>query len=266
MRISVIVPAYNEEKFVEKSLNSLVQQTLKPRQIIVVNDGSTDQTLKIVSKFPVTIVSLPVKKKAMIERVPYVLKAGSHILEDFDYVGILDADTILEPEYYEKLVRCFQKDENLGIAGGKLNNQPSTGLILGLIPYVYGCNRLYTKKCWLKINGGKVMKPVPTWDTYHNILARMLGFKTRRFDYIQSWALRQAGKGKAFNKGYCSYQIGYYWQFLLLRAIKNYSPKMIAGYLKAKFSGEKQYPIKPYVRYLQSCRLKRLLIKSCPEA
>lgn len=260
MKISIIMPVFNEEKFLEKCLTALMKQTHKPDQIIVVDDGSTDKSPQITSRFNLTVLTLPVQKSAMIERVPYVMKAGSKLLnEDFDYVGVLDSDTVLEPEYYEKLVSKLEQDKRIGIGGGKLNGQPSTGRILGLIPYVYGCNRLYTRKCWFRLNSGKILKPVPTWDTYHNIYAQMLGFKTQRFDDIQSWALRPAGLGKEFNKGYQSYQLGYYGLFLFARAIKNCNLKMISGYLKAMFSNEKQYPVKSYIRRLQAYRIKRLL-------
>ena len=49
--ISVIVPVYNVEKYIEKCLKSLVEQTLKNIEIIIVNDGSTDNSKKIISKF-----------------------------------------------------------------------------------------------------------------------------------------------------------------------------------------------------------------------
>jgi glycosyltransferase involved in cell wall biosynthesis len=260
MKISIILPVFNEEKFLEKCLTSLARQTLKPTQVIIVDDGSTDSSPQILKKFAFPVLTLPVQKSAMIERVPYVLRKGSKLLDDdFDYVGVLDADTVLEPAYYAKLVAKLQSYKGLGIAGGKLIGQPDTGRILGLIPYVYGCNRLYTRKCWFNLNGGKVMKPVPTWDTYHNIYAQMLGFKAVRFDEIKSWALRPAGLGKDFNKGYQSYQLGYYGLFLFGRALKNGNLRMMAGYLKAMFAGEKQYPVKTYIRRVQIYRIKRLL-------
>lgn len=259
MKFSLIMPVYNEEKFLKLCLDSLMKQTIKPDQIIIVDDGSTDRSPEIIKQYSGTIVlTLPKQKNSMIERVPYVMKAGTQLLdEDFDYVGNLDADTVLEPQYYEKLLNEMEKDKKIGIAGGKLIGQPE-GKILGLIPYVYGCNRLYSRKCWFKINGGKNLKPVPTWDTYHNIYAQMLGFKALRFDYIHSWALRPAGLGKNFSKGFQSYQLGYFGVFLLLRAIKDRSPKLLAGYLKAMACNEKQYPVKPYIRQLQAYRLKKL--------
>ena len=48
IKVSVIVPVYNVEKFIDKCLNSLVNQTLKEIEIIVVNDGSPDNSQKII--------------------------------------------------------------------------------------------------------------------------------------------------------------------------------------------------------------------------
>lgn len=61
MKISIIVPVYNVEKYLEKCLDSLVNQTLKDFEIIVVNDGSPDNSQKIidsyVQKYPALIKS-----------------------------------------------------------------------------------------------------------------------------------------------------------------------------------------------------------------
>jgi hypothetical protein len=119
---------------------------------------------------------------------------------------------------------------------------------------------LYTRECWLQINGGdKIMKPVPVWDFYHNIYAQMLGFATKRYDDVRSWALRSPGYRKAFFNGYISYQVGYYGYFLLFRAARSRRPSLLAGYLKAKLSGATQYPIKTYVRHLQKQRMLNLI-------
>jgi hypothetical protein len=65
--------------------------------------------------------------------------------------------------------------------------------------------------------------------------------------------------GNAFVKGYHAYELGYYWYYLVLRALRNRAPAMIPGYFKAMFAGRPEYPIKPYVRHLQIYRLRRLL-------
>ena len=51
IKVSVIVPVYNVEKFIDKCLNSLVKQSLKEIEIIVVNDGSPDNSQKIIDKY-----------------------------------------------------------------------------------------------------------------------------------------------------------------------------------------------------------------------
>jgi len=181
-------------------------------------------------------------------------------------LGILDADTVLEPEYYEKLVSKLQEDEMIGIAGGKLIGEPSTGLVLGLLPYVYGCNRLYTRKCWLDINDGTKMKVVPALDTYHNIYSRKFGYNPTRFEDVESWTLRPERTSTPFEKGYSSYQLGYHSFFLLGRAVKERAPSMLHGYLVAWFKGEMQYPVKPIVRDMQTSRVKKVLTKWLPRA
>jgi len=263
MKLSVIIPAYNEEGNIGKCLRSLMVQSFKPQQIIVVDDGSTDRTLNVVSKYDdgsFQIVVRPKHGKGNVQRVPYVIRDGSRLLDDdCGFIAILDADTVLEKDYYLKIVNALIRNPRVGIAGGKLFNQPETGLILGLIPYVYGCNRVYTKECWMKINDGKIMKPVPAWDTYHNLYARMLGFNPTRFDNAISWSLRIARTSTPFKKGYEAYQLGYYPWFLLGRCAKDFTPSMLAGFLKACFSGEQQYPVKQIVRYMQMERIKHIL-------
>jgi len=259
MKISVLMAVFNEEKFIEKTLSALMTQSLKPNQIIAIDDGSTDKSLEIIAKYPDIIVKrLPVKKGKTLERYPIVLSVGSRALsEDFDYVGILDADTLLETQYYQKLAQRMDRDKTIGIAGGQLIGEKASKP-LGLMPYVYGANRLYSRRCWLELNNSKVMKPIPQIDFYHNIYAEMLGFKTQRYEDIRSWHLRPTRLGNAFVKGYHAYEFGYYWYYILLRALRNRSLSMMAGYLKAELSDQTEYPIKPYVRHLQTERLRRI--------
>ena len=49
--VSILIPAYNEEKGIENSIKSCLNQTVKPDNVIVINDGSTDNTLKILQKY-----------------------------------------------------------------------------------------------------------------------------------------------------------------------------------------------------------------------
>jgi len=263
-KLSVIIPVYNEEKHLEQCLTSLLNQTVKPLQVIVVDDGSTDKSINIIEKYSkiggFQIIRRRQHKSSDIRRVPYVIRDGSKRLSDFfDYVAVLDADTVLERNYYEKLVEALTEHPRYGIVGGELINQPKTGMILGLFPYVYGCNRVYTRECWMKLNDGKVMKPVPSWDTYHNIYARSFGFNPTRISNAKSWSLRIARTSSPFYKGYVSFQLGYHPLFLFARSLKERRVSMFAGYLKAFCAMEKQYPTKRIVRQHQTNRMKRIL-------
>jgi len=263
VNINIILPAHNEENFIGKALQSLFSQTVDVK-IIIVDDGSTDSTAQIIKDFSsfhqVKVVTRKRKENKDILTVSFVIGEGSkYIDDDFDFIGILDADTILEPQYYEKLIKKFKENSKLGLCGGKYIGQPHSTWFGGL-PYIYGCNRLYSRKCWLAINNGdKEMIPLPTWDTYHNIQANMLGFETRFYGDVISYALRPSGEGNDWRMGYVSYLIGYYGWFMLMRIVRKRSLLMLAGYLRAWFSGLKQYPIKPYVRHLQLKRMKRIM-------
>lgn len=65
-KVSIIVPVYNVEKYIDKCLNSLVNQTLKEIEIIVVNDGSTDNSQKIIDKY---VKKYPNKIKSYIKKM-----------------------------------------------------------------------------------------------------------------------------------------------------------------------------------------------------
>jgi glycosyltransferase involved in cell wall biosynthesis len=268
--LNVIIPVYNEEKNLPYCLKSLANQTLKPSKVIIVNDGSTDRSVEIVNSFKDETYHILNLQRTDVDastygvslRYAWILSRGSKKLsKDFDYVAILDADTVLEPRYYEKLIQKLEENPKLGIVGGAYLNQPDPGLTLGLLPFVYGCNRVFTRQCWLDINDGFVMKVVGRPDTYQHLRAKMLGYNPQRFDDVKSYCLRPAIL-EMFGAGYFSWMLGYYPWYLLLRAVRNHSPRMVAGYLKAWTVKQVQYEVKPLVRRTQVERIKRI-VQSC---
>lgn len=105
--ISVIVPAYNAEKTIEKCLGSITFQNYKNLEIIVVNDGSKDSTEKIVHDLAlkdtrIKLISVPNGG------VSYARNNGlEHVTGD--YVTFVDADDTIEPDMYEHLIGLFDK-------------------------------------------------------------------------------------------------------------------------------------------------------------
>lgn len=102
IKVSVIVPVYNVEKFIDKCLNSLVKQSLKEIEIIVVNDGSPDNSQKIVDKY---VKKYPDKIKSYIKENGGQGSARNYGLKKAsgEYIGYVDSDDFVEKDMYKKL-------------------------------------------------------------------------------------------------------------------------------------------------------------------
>lgn len=109
-KVSVIVPVYNVEKYLIKSLDSLVNQTLKDIEIIVVNDGSTDNSKKIIEIY----------KEKYQDKIKYLEKPNGGLSDarNFgiphatgEYIAFLDSDDYVELDTYEKMYNKA-KEEN----------------------------------------------------------------------------------------------------------------------------------------------------------
>jgi len=98
--ISVIIPAYNVEKYIKKCLTGVVSQTYKDLEIIVVNDGSTDNTLEIIKTFANDSRVKIIKQKNA--GVTAARNAGIEAVSG-EYTAFVDSDDYLELDMYEKL-------------------------------------------------------------------------------------------------------------------------------------------------------------------
>ena len=99
--LSIIIPVYNSEKYLEECLNSVLNQTLKDIEIICVNDGSTDNSLKILENIAaqdlrVRIINQENKGQGNARNAGLEAANG-------DYVGFVDSDDFISPDFYEKL-------------------------------------------------------------------------------------------------------------------------------------------------------------------
>ena len=118
---ATVIPAHNEEENLPTVLEAFQSQTLKPTQIIVVNDGSIDSTGDIARDFGCTVVDLPFHEKNWrgLPQIARVINAGlRHVGEDDEYVMILGADHILPPKYAETIISSLEMNPSLVIASG----------------------------------------------------------------------------------------------------------------------------------------------------
>lgn len=112
-KVSVIVPVYNVEAYIDKCLDSLVNQTLKDIEIIVVNDGSPDNSQKIIDKYA---KKYPNKVKAYIKENGGLSDARNYGLKHAtgEYISFVDSDDYLDDDAYEKLYNfAIKKDADI---------------------------------------------------------------------------------------------------------------------------------------------------------
>ncbi len=110
VKISIIVPVYNVEKYLEKCLSSLVQQHLQEIEIIVVNDGSTDSSAQIIEDFhkkhPEKILSLTKKNGGLSDARNFGLAQASG-----NYIGFVDADDEVSAEMFSEMYALAKKHD-----------------------------------------------------------------------------------------------------------------------------------------------------------
>jgi glycosyltransferase involved in cell wall biosynthesis len=110
MKISVVIPAYNEEKYIGKCLQSVLDQEEKPDEIIVVDNNCTDKTVEIAQKFGARIVKE--RKQGMI----FARNAGFNAAQ-YEIIARTDADATLPKDWVSKIKKAF-KDPELGALSG----------------------------------------------------------------------------------------------------------------------------------------------------
>ena len=111
VKVSVIVPIYNVEKYLEKCLESLVNQTLKEIQIILVNDGTKDTSGEIAKKYqekyPEKIISLEKENGGLSDARNYGIPHATG-----EYIAFLDSDDYVELDMYEEMYNLAQKEQS----------------------------------------------------------------------------------------------------------------------------------------------------------
>ena len=104
VKVSVIVPVYNVEKYLDKCLDSLVNQTLKDIEIIIINDGSPDNSDKIIKQYKSMYPKIIKEKKIKNGGVANARNIGLKMATG-DYVGFVDSDDYIDVTMFEQLYK-----------------------------------------------------------------------------------------------------------------------------------------------------------------
>lgn len=118
--ISIIVPIYNVEKYLEKCILSLINQTYKNIEILLINDGTEDNSEKIIEKY---IDNPKIKYFKKINGGLSDARNYGYLKSSGEYIGFVDSDDWIEDNMYEKMLEEMMKyDAELGIAGFRIVN------------------------------------------------------------------------------------------------------------------------------------------------
>jgi biofilm PGA synthesis N-glycosyltransferase PgaC len=185
----LITPTRNEEAFIEKTIESMIRQTVLPMKWVIVDDGSTDNTSRIVSRYLGTygwieMVLRSKRRDRSFAGKVHAFNAGYEKVRDlrYDIIGNLDSDISFESDHFEFLLGKFSEDPRLGVAGTVFKEEgysSETDSFEGR-KHVAGQCQVFRKECWEEI-GGYIPHGAGGIDWMAVTTARMKGWKTESF-------------------------------------------------------------------------------------
>ena len=286
----VISPVRNEEQYLPGTIECMAAQSVLPAQWLLIDDGSTDATQKIIEEAAARYPWI----KAIHRKDRGFRQAGGGVMEAF-YEGYLhlttlndglstnswqflakfDGDLSFAPDCFEQCLSRFAGNPKLGIGGGlicnQVNGQVEAESKVDPAFHVRGATKIYRRECWEQIGG---LISAPGWDTVDEVKANMLGWTTATFADLKLIHHRPAGMAygrwsNLIKNGRANYVAGYHPLFMLLKCVRRSFEKpfliegcglwlgFVSGYLKRV----PQLPDKRVIKYFRREQMNRLLGK-----
>jgi glycosyltransferase involved in cell wall biosynthesis len=220
----LVTAAKNEGENLRKTIQSVAEQTIKPLVWVIVDDGSADNTPEILKEAEekhewIQSIRLEedserdlgfhlssVVKRAFEFAVDYCMKNGL----DYDYMGNVDGDIILEKKFFEKLMNEFEKDPELGIAGSGTRYIVNGEIIQpeGGESEPSGGDMLIRRKCFEDCGG---IQLTWGWDSTLKAKAKIRGWEVRRFEYVKALETRYVGSVEGYWERYRDWGVASYY-------------------------------------------------------
>lgn len=279
----IITPAYNETKYIERTIKSVLAQYVLPYKWVIVDDGSTDDTANVIQRYAEKyewiqyIYREKEPSKSYYSSNVYAIMAGFKQVKsvNFDFLAVLDADISLPKDYYEQVFMRFERDERLGVASGVYQD-----MVNGKLRKVLNDRRstpkaiqVFRRECYEKIGGYLPMK-YGGEDTVACVMARMNGWKSWSFPELCVIHNKPAGTGHAgniltirFRQGISEYGLGGHPLFVFLKSIRRCVKEhpyilggfaRIAGFLYGCCLREKHQIPDDVIRFIRAEQVERM--------
>jgi glycosyltransferase involved in cell wall biosynthesis len=277
MKYYIIIPAHNEEAFIGLTLQSIINQSVLPSKVVIVNDNSTDKTAEIVLAFAkdnpfITMVN---KTSEAIHlpgsKVIQAFHKGFETLDsDYDIIVKLDGDLILPNHYFETILTIFKNDDKVGMAGGFAYIEKKGNWILENLTdkdHIRGAFKAYRKKCFQDIGN---LKPAMGWDTVDELLAKFHNWEVVTDQSLKVKHLKPTGvnynKIARYKQGEAFYTLGYGFFITTIASLKLAIMKKkpllfldyIKGYWKAKASKTPLLVTPQQAQFIRNYRWKKM--------
>jgi glycosyltransferase involved in cell wall biosynthesis len=169
LSLSLVIPAYNEERYLAACLKAIESQTVKPVEVIVVNNKSSDETAAVARRFKfVTVIDEHRQGRVFARSKGFDAAKG-------DIIGRIDVDTILPPDWVERVLDFYSDKANLGSActgygyfynlhlpniSGRFGALFAIGLNRLLLGHyiLFGSNMALPKSLWLSVKPSTCMR------------------------------------------------------------------------------------------------------------
>jgi biofilm PGA synthesis N-glycosyltransferase PgaC len=278
-RYVIVTPVRDEEQHLPTTIASMVAQTVRPTEWVIVDDGSSDATGRIADDAASEHAWVRVVRRDDRGHRAAGIGVVTAFYDGLDGVGAtdweflvkLDGDVVLEPDYFERCLARFAANPRLGIGGGVFHNPtPGGGYEEERTPrfHVRGGSKIYRRACWDEIGG--VIR-MTGWDAFDEVKANRLGWQTESFPDIVVLHQRFTGEaggqwGTWVKNGRASFIVGYDPVFLMVRAVSRLRQKpaltssagLLAGYFGSWLKREPRVDDAETIRFLRRQQRRRL--------
>jgi len=235
-RILIVSPVYNEAEHLDRTARAVAAQQRPPDRWVIVDDGSHDDTLAVARRWEreldyVTVLEAPQEVPVGSDNLALARPVLAFNLgldhagrDEYGFIGKLDGDVELPPEWFATLLERFRSDPRLGLAAGRLSEPGPRGWKLIPIPatHIHGAVKLFRRQCFEEIGGipGRL-----GWDTIDETYARMRGYETVSFTDLVARHHRPWGsadgrlRGRA-RHGECAWILHYGFGWVALRSLE----------------------------------------------